>query len=137
MAALDGAETRPLVMIVEPDPLVRELLEDGLEAEGFAWVSAPGDDEALRLLEALPCALHGLVVPLRAGRVTGWFLAQLALRSSPGAAVVYTADTGLEPPVLGRQPDAEILVKPFRPDQLVERLRRPVPSAAGAGETRA
>lgn len=131
MELLDAAETRPLVMIVEPHPLVRELLQDGLEAQGFAWVSAPGGEAALRLLQGLPKGLQGLVTPLRAGRVTGWFLADLVRRSSPSAAVVYTSDANPDLQIDRRIPHGTILVKPFRMDELIERLRRP---ALAAGE---
>lgn len=130
MTSPDPAELRPLVMIVEPDQLVRELLQDGLEAEGFAWVSAPGDAEALRLLEQLPRALHGLVVPIQGDRLTGWFLAQLARRFSPSTVVVYTAEAGFEAPIGRHGREARILVKPFRLDQLLDALRRPAPAPA-------
>jgi CheY-like chemotaxis protein len=115
-------------LIVEDEPTVRVLAESIIENDGFSTLSAANAQEALALIkESTPIAVLFTDINLPDGTrnaLDGLGLARRAVELRPELRVVYT--TG------GDQTDgmtalfvegADLLLKPYTPDQLTEALR--------------
>jgi len=116
---------RPLVLIVEDHPLMRETLVNALQLEGMDTLIADGGDKALDLLcvsapdlvildVELPGALSGLDV-------------LLAIRRNPRLAstvvVLHTSEPGVANMAEAKAADL-VLVKPADLDQLLLLMQR-------------
>lgn len=111
------------VLVVEDEPLVREVVADGLQDEGLEVVEAPTAEEALALVEndGRP---QVVVTDVNLGPgMDGLTLAEEAHRRWPGTGVVIM--TGNPANVLGRpsNPCERILLKPFMPVALSRCVR--------------
>jgi DNA-binding response OmpR family regulator len=126
---------RGLVLVVDDEPMVREVITSYLERDGWRVVTATDGATALRMLDT---SLPDLVVlDLMLPEVDG--LSVLArLRTTTDVPVIVVTARGEEPDrVLGLELGADdYLVKPFSPRELVARvrsvLRRSRPSPAKA-----
>lgn len=111
------------VLIVDDEPPVRLLVDECLSGEGFACRQAESVEQAMARLAAEE--FHLIVSDLRMPGMDGFDL----LRHVEGLAeeigvVVVTAVGDVETAVRAlREGACDYLVKPFRPDELVERVR--------------
>ncbi|MCU6454086.1 response regulator [Sphingomonas sp. A2-49] len=112
------------VLVVEDDPTVLMFLEDGLEEQGFAVVSARSSGEALNILGAGMYPIDVLVADIRLGDgIDGWEIARCARESVPGLPIVYiTGDSILSFAGEGVA-DSVILQKPFSRLELSDAIR--------------
>lgn len=111
-----------MVLLVEDDPLVREVMTEMLADRGHRVIACRDGDA---FLAALPEAdetvvlLTDVLLPGRSGRA----LADEFRRRHPGRPILFA--TGLPedrlPPL---RPDETLLLKPFRPDQMFAALDR-------------
>jgi DNA-binding response OmpR family regulator len=124
-----------VVLVVDDEPMVREVITTYLERDGWSVVTAADGAQALRTVESTPLDL--VVLDLMLPEVDG--LSVLArLRSSTDVPVIVVTARGEEPDrVLGLDLGADdYLVKPFSPRELVARVRsvvrraRPTPPGA-------
>ncbi len=114
--------TSPHVLVVDDEPMVREVITTYLERDGWSVATASDGAEALRMLEASSPDL--VVLDLMLPEVDG--LAVLArLRMTTNVPVIVVTARGEEPDrVLGLELGADdYLVKPFSPRELVARVR--------------
>ena len=117
-----GTET---VLVVEDEPIVRDLACRGLREKGYTVLEAPNGAKALQLLSEAPTAIDlvisDVVMPELGGRELGLQLA----RRKPELPVLYMSGyTGED--VIQRgllDPDAPFQQKPFSPEALAKKVR--------------
>jgi len=126
---------RPVVIVIDDEPLIRQLLRDTLEEAGFEVVEAANDREALAAIATeRPDGLAGLVTDVNLGKsASGWEIAQKARERDPGLPIVYvTGDSGHEWASQG-VPHSVVIAKPFAPAQIVVALASLVNRSDTAG----
>jgi CheY-like chemotaxis protein len=107
------AHDPPLVLVVDDDPLVRNILARGLERGGYRVLEVDNAAAALRIARDGSSHVDVLVTDLVMPDMHGADLALAFCEASPDTRVVYVS--GLAPPHC-RQPAAPgpCLQKPFR-----------------------
>ena len=112
------------VLIVEDDPNLREAVCDTLELAGQATVSAPGGEEALRLLEIQAVSL--VVSDVRMMPMDGIaLLKEIRSRHAHLPVVLMTAYADVDRAVEAMRAGAcDFLLKPFEPQALLEHVAR-------------
>jgi CheY-like chemotaxis protein len=117
-----GTET---VLVVEDDPVVRQLVATVLERHGFGVLQATGGGEALDLAARHDGQIHLLVSDVMMPGLEARTLAERLAAAHPGLAVLYM--TGYTEEALGPyrllEPDVAVLEKPFTPEALLRRVR--------------
>jgi len=123
-----GQET---ILLAEDEEQVRRVVVQILEAAGYRTIAAANGLEAIELLgkqtERVHLALLDVVMPKLGGPETWEQLRSL----HPGLRVLFTsgyADVRYQSRL---PPEAEILEKPFRAEELLLRIRKILDSAAG------
>ena len=112
------------VLVVEDDPNLREAVCDTLELAGQAAVSAPGGEEALRLLEAQAVSL--VVSDVRMMPMDGiTLLKEIRSRHAHLPVVLMTAYADVDRAVEAMRSGAcDFLLKPFEPQALLAHVAR-------------
>lgn len=112
--------SQPTVLLVEDEPLLRELLCIELEDAGYQVTEAADGDAALRLLDA-PDHIDLLLTDIRLpGSVDGWAVARHARESRPDLPVIYA--TGFCAPPIDMVPGATLMRKPFASTAMIAAL---------------
>ena len=111
------------LLLVDDEPLVIELLAEGLTEAGYVVTMARSGREALALLDADGAAYAGLITDIRLGEgPNGWEVARRARTHAAVIPVVYmTADSAGERAAQGVT-DSLLLQKPFAIADLVSAL---------------
>jgi DNA-binding response OmpR family regulator len=109
------------ILLVEDDFLVRLVLAEELEREGFAVCQAENSDQAIALLQNPPAAFTLVITDIHMpGHLNGLEVARRVRRQHPEVPIIYT--TG-RPEVLDgfdHLGDKEVLVqKPYVPTDLL------------------
>lgn len=117
--------TNEMILVAEDDPFVRTYAVDCLRGLGYQVVSAADGHEALLRLSEGPnikLLFTDIVMP---GGLSGWELAEHALKARPDLKLLFTSGYALETLVArGRvSPEWAILNKPYRKEDLARRLR--------------
>ncbi|MBP0443435.1 response regulator [Roseomonas sp. SSH11] len=120
---MTGVEEACEVVVLEDDDLVRDILTDLIEEEGFAVCPAATADDALARIDANDrCSLLLTDIDLGPG-LNGFEAARVAQERHPGLPVIYL--TGR--PAHGNNrhfgPKERFLRKPFRTPELMEAFR--------------
>jgi CheY-like chemotaxis protein len=107
------------VLVVEDDPLVREVAVEALIAEGFGVIEAATGEEAIKHCSADRVDLIFTDIRLP-GKITGWDIAEHCRGANPTIPVIYaTGYSHVQPrPVSG----SVSLYKPYRPSQIVDAI---------------
>ena len=109
---------RPVILIVEDEPLVREMIVVELEDAGFQVVQAESGEQALAALEQEP-RIDLVFTDIRlSGRLDGWDVAERARRRDEDVAVIYA--TGYSASEGRRVPGGLVLTKPYRAAAVLE-----------------
>jgi PAS domain S-box-containing protein len=131
--AAEGAEAagsdkagrrKSCVLVVEDNDDVRELAEQVLEMEGYAVQSAASGEQALDLLRQdaqVDLLFTDVIMP---GGMNGLELVERTRALRPGLPVLVTTGYMDELPQGGRGGGLDILAKPYRQDDLLERVRK-------------
>ncbi|UVF22393.1 response regulator (plasmid) [Microvirga terrae] len=106
------------VMVVEDDPLVREMAVAGLEDTGFEVVKAASGREALNLLQA-GIAVDALLTDIRLPGADGWAVAKAYRERFPDLPVVYVTGYAEQ---MQPMPGGIIISKPYRMAQVIRVL---------------
>lgn len=117
-----GSET---ILLVEDEEMVRKLIGETLQMQGYQVLEAAGAGEALLISEKYEGPIHlmvtDVVMPLMSGR-------ELAIKLGPirpATKVIYmsgyTEDTVVHHGVL--EPGVDFIQKPFSPDALARKVR--------------
>jgi PAS domain S-box-containing protein len=122
-----GAKSRsdkPCVLVVEDNDDVRELAEQVLGMEGYAVQSAPSGEQAMDLLRKgarVELLFTDVIMP---GGMNGLELVEQARNLKPGLPVLVTTGYMDELPQGGRGGGLDILAKPYRQEDLLERVKK-------------
>jgi len=129
-AAPRGTET---ILLVEDEDMVRNLVRETLEREGYKVVDAPGPIEARQVAEQFRGHIHLLITDVVMPKVSGRELAMQLARRRPEMQVLYmsgyTDNAIVNSGVL--QKEVAFLQKPFTPGALTAKVREVLES----GET--
>ena len=112
-----------LILVVDDEPSVRRFATRALLEEGFDVREAGDGEQALRIVDAggVSVLVSDVVMP----RLNGVQLMERLARSHPQLAVVLMSGyAGPELVAMGIAAPCALLTKPFRPEQLVEEVRR-------------
>jgi CheY-like chemotaxis protein len=121
VAAARGSET---VLLVEDDAMVRQLAMRGLEAAGFATLTANDGKEALSIVQAFPGRIDAVVTDVVMPRMGGAELAREVRKLRPRIPVLFTSGYSEERlPSAGERGEA-FLQKPYVGSKLVAVLRQ-------------
>jgi len=115
-----AVEAAPTVLVVEDEEGVRLVARQALANAGYRVIEAADGQEALELLAGHPeveLVVSDVVMP----RVGGGELLRRARRSAPGLRFLLT--TGYAAVGAQRIAGAPVLVKPWTPEQLMNRVR--------------
>ena len=116
----DVPDARHRLLVVEDEPLVRELIVLELEDAGYDVVEAEDGPTALKLLrEHADIALLFTDIRLPGG-LTGWDIAEKARAIRPDLPVIYT--TGYSSDELRLVAGAHFLKKPYRPHMVIDAI---------------
>jgi len=108
------------VLLVEDHPDSREFMQALLESDGHAVHTAPGFDDATRLLEKAIPAYHVLITDIGLADGTGWDLVTFARERWPSMRIGIV--TGWEPRVAAGADGDFILRKPVRTSELLSQV---------------
>jgi two-component system cell cycle sensor histidine kinase/response regulator CckA len=127
------------ILLVEDDEMVRTLVKETLEAQGYRILEASGPLEAKRISEHFPATIHLMITDVVMPKVNGRELAQQLIRRRAGMRVLYmsgyTDNAVLNSGILAK--DVAFLQKPFTPGGLIEKVREVLESdgrSRSAGE---
>jgi CheY-like chemotaxis protein len=112
------------ILIVEDDPLLLTFAAEELTSIGYRVLKASNAREALTHLqhnERIDVLFSDIVMP---GGMNGVELSLEARRIRPGLKVLLTSGYANAPRDGGAPTDFQVLVKPYRPEELGQRLRR-------------
>ncbi|HET7468271.1 MAG TPA: response regulator [Gemmatimonadales bacterium] len=112
-----------LILVVDDEPSVRRFAMRALLEEGFDVREAADGEQALRIVDAggVSVLVSDVVMP----RLNGVQLMERVARSHPQLPVVLMSGyAGPELSAMGIAAPCALLTKPFRPEQLVEEVRR-------------
>ncbi len=116
-----GLMARLVVLVVEDEPLVRAMVVDALEDEGFGVVEAPTGDHALKVLKArddIDVVLTDVDMP---GSVDGFQLARICRTMFPQIVVIIVSG-GVRSGFTGLAPDARFVPKPYTADLIIRMI---------------
>jgi CheY-like chemotaxis protein len=108
---------RSTVLLVEDEPLLRELMCIELEDAGYRVTEACDGDAALRLLDAeerIDLLMTDIRLP---GAIDGWAVARHARACRPDLPVIYA--TGFCSPPVDMVPGATLMRKPFASSAMI------------------
>ena len=118
---------KPRILVVEDNEDVRELAENMLGAAGYAVVSAPSGEQALKLLEEgdeIDLVFTDVLMP---GGMNGLQLADQVRKRLPDTPILITTGYMEELPEASQAQRLNILSKPYRQDELLSRVRAILP----------
>ena len=114
------------ILLVEDEPLIREVMTESLQDAGFEVMQAESGDRAFELIRNPPVRFSALVTDFHMpGRIDGAGVASRMRKAWPSIPVVIVSG---RPEVLRQQWEREegygLLRKPYLPQQLVDLVRR-------------
>jgi two-component system, cell cycle sensor histidine kinase and response regulator CckA len=131
-----GTET---ILLVEDDEMVRNLVRETLEREGYRLLDAADPTEARRIADNYKDAIHLLITDVVMPKVSGRELAEQLTRRRPDVKVLYMSGYTDNAVVNGAllEKDVAFLQKPFTPTTLTQKVREVLEDSGrthGAGE---
>jgi CheY-like chemotaxis protein len=125
--------SKPSVLVVEDVVLVRMLIADYLRETGFRVIEASNGEEAIRVMEAgCPAQLVVSDVHMPGAIMDGLDLARWIHHHRRGVKVILASGvfTTLDP-ADAHFHDGPLLQKPYKPEELEQRLRSALGKAPG------
>jgi two-component system, cell cycle sensor histidine kinase and response regulator CckA len=117
-------ESAPAILVVEDDEDIRSLARDMLSAEGYEVFDAEDGNAALAFLSRQPVDV--LFTDLAMPGLNGLDLAEKAAARNPTLKILYTSGYAQHPSLCAtarRRLSGAFLPKPYRPSELVARVR--------------
>ena len=127
-APLPRGPGRGTILVVEDDALVRMVLVDALQEQGYTVLEAENGSDALTVVTA-PRTIDLLATDVGLPGINGRQLAEMSRSLRPGLKVLfltgYAYNAAMEEEALG--PDTQLLSKPVAIDKLIARVRAMLP----------
>jgi DNA-binding response OmpR family regulator len=115
-----GATAVPLILLVEDEFLIREMVEEALQAAGFATLTASDGGQAIALFEQHSEEIRGLVTDINLDDgLDGWDLARIARERASDLPVVYVSGASGHEWASQGVPNSLLIAKPFAAAQVV------------------
>lgn len=108
------------ILVVEDDPLVRDMAVTALTEEGFDVVEAETAEQALARCAEATADVLVTDIELQSD-LTGWDVAEQCREADPSLSVIYAS--GHSGARMRSVPGSSWLQKPYGPDQLVDTVR--------------
>jgi CheY-like chemotaxis protein len=117
---------RQTVLVVEDDPLIREIMHDVLEDEGFHALCADSTRDAIATMEHEDGDdISAIFADIDLGDPGGGYeVARCARRIKPDIKIIYTSGGAREDFVRERVANAVFVAKPYHPSQVCHLLKR-------------
>ncbi|HWB86004.1 MAG TPA: response regulator [Bryobacteraceae bacterium] len=112
----------PAVLVVDDNPMIRQLVAAALQADGFAVVTAEDGLDAISLMQSVDTEIGLLITDIRMPGMDGWALANRLVTDNPRLPVLFMSSQ-LEDPDLRGYHQSEFLTKPFSLVTLLSRAR--------------
>jgi DNA-binding response OmpR family regulator len=123
------------VLVVDDEPVVRDVLSRYLTREGYAVMEAADGEEALASIRTAPP--HVVVLDLMLPRLSGLDVLKLVRLESDLPVIILSARVSEAERINGLQLGADdYIVKPYSPREVVERVRAVLRRAAGGNGAR-
>ncbi|MDX9975609.1 MAG: response regulator [FCB group bacterium] len=120
---VQGTET---VLLVEDDPVVRELVQRTLARYGYTVLQAASGNEALNICQEHEDTIHVMLTDVVMPQMSGRELAQAVNECRPEIKVLfmsgYSGEAVVRHGILGQE--MPFLQKPFTPDALTRKIRQ-------------
>ncbi|MCI0604132.1 MASE1 domain-containing protein [bacterium] len=117
----DSSELLRMILLVDDNEAVRRATSALLQARGFAVLEASNGQEAVIIAEQHPGAIDLLITDVVMPRMGGANLAEAILEKRPNTKILFMSGYS-EESVLGRNPSATFLQKPFSLGTFLERI---------------
>ena len=116
---------KPTVLVVDDDPLVRGIIRDVLQSDGYSVLDARFNSEALVVLRQYQGPIHLMIADVMMPGINGRELAEMLAPSRPTMKVIYVS--GYPEEVVREKLNTPemmtFLQKPFRADDLLRKVR--------------
>ncbi len=113
---------RPIVLVVEDEPIVRLVARDTLEESGFEVIEAHTAEEAVATLDGR-CDIAAIFTDVHTpGCVDGLELARMAPERWPGVKIAVTSGRA-RPETCDLPPNALFVPKPYNPGWLAKAIQ--------------
>lgn len=122
LMAAPQADPRPVVLVVDDEPMILRLMERTLVEAGYRVHPASNGLRALELAASLPTPPAAMVTDLRMEPIDGADLARLMAEQRPATRVLFVSGFIEDPD--HRRLQGPMLKKPFAPAQLVAAVGR-------------
>src|SRR5438874_7005877 len=116
---------KPTILVVDDDPVVRGIIRDVLQSDGYSVLDARFNSEALVVLRQYQGPIHLMIADVMMPGINGRELAEMLAPSRPTMKVIYVSGypeevvrEKLNPPEM-----MTFLQKPFRADDLLRKVR--------------
>jgi DNA-binding NtrC family response regulator len=115
----------PLLLVVDDDPLIREMAAHALASSGFRVLTAGDGTEALALFAQEKAGIEMVITDMKMPKMDGNALAQVLRLARPDLRLLAMSGqtAGPHAPHSGRFGNA-IIYKPFKVQALVQEVRR-------------
>jgi CheY-like chemotaxis protein len=125
---------RETVLLVEDEPLLRELFSSILRQQGYAVREAANGVEALEWFSRRTEKIHLVVTDMVMPRMNGWRLAEHLVADQPDLKVLFISGHAEEH--AAQAAAGAFLAKPFDADSLARKVREVLDGEAGEWRTR-
>lgn len=125
---------RPLLLLVEDEPLLALTMEEELVDAGFSVVVAANGTEAIRYMESDVSRFIALVTDIRLPAANGWTVAKRARQLAPTMPVVYMSGDSAADWRANGVPESIMLAKPFPVLNLVTAMAQLLNQSPTAGD---
>lgn len=121
-----------LVLVIEDEPLVRELIEEALSDAGYRTAGIGSGGEAMLLLDHPPEDIEAMICDIRlGGGISGWVVARHAREMMPEVGVIYISGDSAIDWKAEAVPNGRFIPKPFTGRDIVTAIAAlPRPGAA-------
>jgi CheY-like chemotaxis protein len=111
-----GTDQR-IILVVEDDGLLRANIADALRSSGWGVIEARSGEAAVALIRS-GVLIHTLVTDIQlGGGLTGWDVADTAVRRDPGMQVIYASGNPIDETRI--VPRSRFIAKPYQLSEIV------------------
>jgi len=125
MAAPSSCSSPATILLVDDEPLVRQVLARMLEESGFTVVQAENGRHALQVSEQVGPTVNMVVTDIHMPLMTGFEFARVFRARYPNVPFLFiTGGEGYAPVALPPDVPGDLLWKPFGPESLLLKVDR-------------